>query len=1091
MKTKTTLILLILLNLISLNVYAQNFQYTGFDGHSGTVYSVAFSPDGNTIASGSSDNTIRLWNANTGATLKILTGYRYDVNSVAFSPDGNTIASGNSDDIIRLWDVNTGDELMSPLTGHSGGVNSVAFNPDGQTIASGSNDDTIRLWDVNTGDQLQKYTGHSGPVYSVAFSPDGNTIVSGGYDNTIRLWDVNTGINLHTLMGHRRNVYTVAFSPDGQTIASGSGDNTIRLWDVNTGDELMSPLTVHRRNVYTVAFSPDGKTIASGSDDNTIRLWDAKTGELLNIIDRHGDAVRTVAFSPDGNTIASGSRDKTIGIWDVNTNELLQSLAGHSDSISDVSFSPDGNTIRSHGSDRTLRLWDAHTGGHLKILMLLRKNVHSVAFSPDGKTIASGGEDNLIYLRDTNTGEPLHALTGHGGDVYDVAFSPDGETLVSASGDATLRLWDVTTGDHLNTFTGHAGWVGSVVFNPVRKVFASGGEDRTIRLWDVNTGDGLMAPLTGHTDVIRSIAFSPDGKMLASGSDDRTIRLWDAITGEHLRTLTGHNHYVYTVAFSPNGQTLASGSRSSGGRNATIRLWDVNTGGHLKTLTGQSYRVNSVAFSPNGQTLASGGYDRTIRLWDLPPTRVTITPNPVAPPASGEQFTVNIGIVAGSNIFGYEFSLMFDPAVVRFVESTNGDYLPGAYFVPPVVSDNTVKLGATALTALGNGNGTLATVTFEVVDVTESIITLFDLNLINSAEELVHSFADSAYIEPSLMPSSAVVSLTPMTVESPAIGEQLTFNVGIAGVTFYAGIASGENLKSYNLDFYYDHAALKLISYTEEAYFPGPHEVDDIDLPPLPGTHDGTLGTVVFEVLDVQNSTVEVSGYLVARNGLRSVPTFVGARVIIPIFGDVNKDGVVNILDLVVVASSFGQTVADGANPAADVNEDGFINIIDLVRVAGAMNQGAAGAPLAFSQNLKGTLTKAEVQTWLTQAQQANLTDPLSLRGILFLEQLLAALTPKETVLLANYPNPFNPETWIPYQLSESADVTLTIYDTQGRVVRALDLGHQRAGIYQSRARAAHWDGKNTQGESVASGVYFYTLKAGDFSATRKMLIRK
>ena len=200
---------------------------------------------------------------------------------------------------------------------------------------------------------------------------------------------------------------------------------------------------------------------------------------------------------------------------------------------------------------------------------------------------------------------------------------------------------------------------------------------------------------------------------------------------------------------------------------------------------------------------------------------------------------------------------------------------------------------------------------------------------------------------------------------------------------------------------------------------------------------------------------------------------------------DVNGDGIVNIQDLVLVASNFGKT---GQN-AADVNGDGTVNIADLVLVAGALGNNAA-APSWHPQALE-TLTATEVKQWLSQAQQLDLTDTTSQRGILFLQQLLVALTPKKTALLPNYPNPFNPETWIPYDLAEPGDVTLTIYAANRHVVRQLALGHQRAGLYQSRSRAAYWDGRNAVGEPVASGLYFYTLTAGDFTATRKMLIRK
>ena len=201
---------------------------------------------------------------------------------------------------------------------------------------------------------------------------------------------------------------------------------------------------------------------------------------------------------------------------------------------------------------------------------------------------------------------------------------------------------------------------------------------------------------------------------------------------------------------------------------------------------------------------------------------------------------------------------------------------------------------------------------------------------------------------------------------------------------------------------------------------------------------------------------------------------------------DVYTDGVVNIQDLVLVAANLGQT---GEN-IADVNKDGSVNILDLVLVAAALGNTAA-APDILHLNTETALTKAEVTQWIQHARQLDLTDPTFQHGIRFLEHLLAVLTPKETTLLPNYPNPFNPETWIPYQLAEPAAVTLTISDIQGRVVRVLALGHQRAGIYEDRVRAAYWDGRNAQGEPVASGVYFYTLKVGEFTATRKMLIRK
>ena len=240
-------------------------------GHTRSAQSVSFSPDGRTLASGSFDNTIRLWDVVSGKELQQLSGHTGSVQAVSFSPDGRTLASGSSDKTIRLWEVSSGKELRQMLG--FGFVRSVAFSPNGRTLTIGSSDNTIRLWEVSSGKELRQLTGHTNSVWSVAFSPDGRTLASGSDDKTIRLWEVASGKELQQLSGHTGSVQAVSFSPDGRTLASGSLDKTIRLWNVVSGKEL-SKLAGHTSSVWSVAFSPDGRTLARGSDDNQIRLWD-------------------------------------------------------------------------------------------------------------------------------------------------------------------------------------------------------------------------------------------------------------------------------------------------------------------------------------------------------------------------------------------------------------------------------------------------------------------------------------------------------------------------------------------------------------------------------------------------------------------------------------------------------------------------------------------------------------------------------------------------------------------------------------------------------------------------------------------------
>ena len=341
--------------------------------------------------------------------------------------------------------------------------------------------------------------------------------------------------------------------------------------------------------------------------------------------------------------------------------------------------------------------------------------------------------------------------------------------------------------------------------------------------------------------------------------------------------------------------------------------------------------------------------------------------------------------------------------------------------------------------------------------------------------------------------SNATVSVSPASVQSPDVGEELTFSLNIA---------NGVNVAGYQAIVLFDRTAFRLVNFTEGDYLAAGGlflrdggffgEVTLVANTLEASNGAGTLATLAFEVIDFKASTLILSQvYLVDTDGKRWEATTSNGAVTIPpepteeTVGDINRDGVVDILDLTIVGARFGQR---GHN-SADLNRDGLVDIVDLVLVASEFG-GEAAAPSLYPQAFK-LLTAAEVRQLLSQAEQLALTDPTYLRGIAVLEQLHTALAPQETALLPNYPNPFNPETWIPYRLAEDALVTLIIYDQSGQIVRTLDVGHQIAGYYTDRTKAAYWDGKNEFGEGVASGVYFYHLSAGDFSATRKMLILK
>src|ERR687886_290494 len=462
------------------------------------------------------------------------------VSSVAFTPDGERLATGDAAGEICLWLAD--GELLLSLQGHAGWAWSIAFSWDNQLLASGSSDGSVRLWNVQDSQCLHTLQGHTDAIWSVTFcvraesqSPEAvQLLATGSEDQTIRLWDVQTGNCLSVLQAHSGAIHSISFSPDGQTLASGSQDQTVRLWNVWEGT-CETVFQDDSGGVWAIAFSPDGQRLASGGNDGSIRVWDVGEKICLSVLKGHTDWVWSVSFSPDGQTLASGSNDGSIRLWNTKDGTCLSILPS-------IQGDGEGRYILASSSfDASIRLWDIHQGTCFKVLYGHTDWVWSVAFSPDGNILASCSNDLSIRLWNQD-GSCLKVLQGNTSGVRSLAFSPDGRWLISGGDDQGIRLWDVQSGKCLKILQDHVGWIWSIAFSPDGQWFASGGHDQKVRLWDAQSGKCIKR-LQGHKGCVSSVSFSPDGELLASGSQDETIKCWDVRTGECLKTLRSDRLY--------------------------------------------------------------------------------------------------------------------------------------------------------------------------------------------------------------------------------------------------------------------------------------------------------------------------------------------------------------------------------------------------------------------------------------------------------------------------------------------------------------------------------------------------------------------
>jgi len=599
-------------------------------GHSGKVC-VAISPDGKTIATGSEDNQVRLWDANTREPKGTLTGHSNAITSIAFSPDGKTLATGSLDETVRLWDLSTGTskEVPYPFSNSdksipedkkiSRAVRSIAFARNG-LMAIGWGDESVEIVreDGSLATVLDKAPPPSSddkrsaedkrpPVLSVAFSPDGTKLVSKSLGKPVKLWNVSTEQKEELLKSKR--VLSVAFSPDGKTIAAGTPNGMVRLWDTESGKETACLARRLARGLARRINASQELTETSNSpDDDSNSPGDDSY---------RGSPILSLTFR-DNDTLITGNADASLRLWNRKTLKEELVLKGHFKEVSSIALSPDGKTVVTGSADATAKLWDISQQPQTIWLNEQYPEASSIVFFPgeEDKLLVVRRDDKSIVLWDMDARRELQLLTGSAAKIRLVAVATD-RTIASWSEDNIVTLWVPTTDGtdryalKKNTRIPIEGEVTSVAFSRDGKMLATGSADGTVKLWDTSTRAELTPLPRGHSGMVWAIAFSSDGEMLATGSADRTIKLWNTRTGKYLKTLDGHLNEVLSVAFSPNSKLLASGSSDN-----TAILWDVDTGKKLTTITGHTSAVTFVAFSPDSTRLATGSDDTSVKLWD-------------------------------------------------------------------------------------------------------------------------------------------------------------------------------------------------------------------------------------------------------------------------------------------------------------------------------------------------------------------------------------------------------------------------------------------------------------------------------------------